>query len=117
MTNEEETPEGYNRDGGGRFGDGNKGGPGRKLGTKVPSMKAALERAILDTLREEGEQPRTILDALAQTALVLAKEGDFKFWKEIMDRIDGPVKQHVETEQTVTIERIATKLDTEEDNQ
>jgi len=106
----------WNRDETGRFGAGNKGGPGRKVGTKVPSMKAALERAILDTLKEEGQEPRTILDALAQTALVLAKEGDFKFWKEIMDRIDGPVKQHVETEQTVTIERIATKPPTEEDD-
>tara|TARA_R110001583_G_scaffold86545_1_gene226033 strand:- start:1137 stop:1487 length:351 start_codon:yes stop_codon:yes gene_type:complete len=114
--NEEHTDPDYNRDNGGRFGPGNKGGPGRKPGTKVPSMKAALERAILDTLREEGEEPRTVLDALAQTALVLAKEGDFKFWKEIMDRIDGPVKQHVETEQTVTIERVATKPPTEEDD-
>ena len=115
---DEQAPDEYNRDEGGRFGPGNKGGPGRKLGTKVPSMKAALERAIIDTLRDEGEDPRSVLDALAQTALHLAREGDFKFWKEIMDRIDGPVTQKVEQDQTIKVERVPTRaLEESEDGE
>tara|TARA_R100000084_G_C4636281_1_gene141169 strand:- start:32 stop:391 length:360 start_codon:yes stop_codon:yes gene_type:complete len=109
MTEQEETPDDWNRDDGGRFGPGNKGGPGRKPGTKVPSLKAALERAIVETLKGEGQEPRSILDALAQTALTMAKDGDFKFWKEIMDRIDGPVTQKVEQDQTIKVERMPTR--------
>ena len=109
MTDELETPDEWKRDDSGRFGPGNKGGPGRKPGTKVPSLKAALERAIMDTLTEEGVEPRSVLDALAQTALAMAKDGDFKFWKEIMDRIDGPVTQKVEQDQTIKVERVPTR--------
>ena len=53
---EEQQPDEWRRDEGGRFGPGNKGGPGRKVGTKIPSLKA-LERAILDTLTDEGLDP------------------------------------------------------------
>jgi hypothetical protein len=40
------------------------------------------------------------------TALRAAQGGDFRFWNAILDRLDGPVKQHIEQEQTVWIERI-----------
>lgn len=95
----------YNRDEAGRFGSGNPGGPGGVTGRKKFSLKAALERAIEETHNEATG--RTILDALAMSALKAAQEGDFRFWKEILDRFDGPIRQQIEQDQTIFIERIS----------
>jgi len=95
----------YKRDEAGRFGSGNKGGPGRPKGSKNFSIKAALDRAIEESFREDDG--RSILDALARTAIKAAADGDFRFWKEIIDRFDGPIRQQIEQDQTVWIERIS----------
>jgi hypothetical protein len=110
MTNEENE---YARDIAGRFGPGNRGGPGRKPGTKVPSLKSAIIRRIEESYREADG--RSLVDALATVALRLAGEGDFRFWKEIIDRLDGPVKQQIEQDSTVFIERLSRRAKTEAD--
>jgi hypothetical protein len=110
MTNDENE---YARDLAGRFGPGNKGGPGRKPGTKVPSLKSAIIRRIEESYREEDG--RSLVDALATVALRLAGEGDFRFWKEIIDRLDGPVKQQIEQDSTVFIERLSRRAKTEDE--
>ena len=102
----------WNRDQGGRFGPGNKGGPGWEKGRPRLSLKVALDRAIRESMREEDG--RSILDALAATAIKAAATGDFRFWKEIIDRLDGPVKQQIEQDQTITIERLARRLSQDE---
>ena len=102
----------WNRQENGTFGPGNKGGPGRAIGSKFPSLKSALLRAIDETKNEETG--RDIVDALAQTALQLAREGDFRFWKEIIDRLDGPIKQQIEQDSTVFIDRVSRKLPEQE---
>lgn len=99
------TSDDWNRDAAGRFGAGNKGGPGWEKGKPRLSLKAALERAIDESKRDEDQ--RTILDALARTALKQAAAGDFRFWKEIIDRFDGPIRQQIEQDQTIFIERVA----------
>ena len=96
------------RDDRGRFGPGNKGGPGRAVGSKYPSLKSAILRAIDETKNEETG--RDIVDALAQTALQAARDGDFRFWKEIIDRLDGPIKQQIEQDSTVFIDRVSRKI-------
>jgi hypothetical protein len=93
------------RDHRGRFVVGNAGGPGRPKGSKGFSIKAALDRAIEESFREDDG--RSILDALARTAIKAAADGDFRFWKEIIDRFDGPIRQQIEQDQTVFIERIS----------
>jgi len=93
------------RDDRGRFSPGNAGGPGRPKGSKGFSIKAALDRAIEESFREDDG--RSILDALARTAIKAAAEGDFRFWKELIDRLDGPIKQQIEQDQTVWIERVS----------
>ena len=110
MTNEENE---YAGDIAGRFGPGNRGGPGRKPGTKVPSLKSAIIRRIEESYREADG--RSLVDALATVALRLAGEGDFRFWKEIIDRLDGPVKQQIEQDSTVFIERLSRRAKTEDD--
>lgn len=103
------------RDESGRFVNGNPGGPGRPKGSKGHSIKAALERAIDESFRElDG---RSILDALAARAIKAAAEGDFRFWKEIIDRFDGPIKQKIEQDQTVYIERLSRRSLSEDDEQ
>jgi len=94
----------FKRDDAGRFGKGNPGGPGRPKGSTGFSIKSALDRAIAESIREEDG--RSILDALARTAIKAAAEGDFRFWKELIDRLDGPIKQQIEQDSTVFIERI-----------
>lgn len=103
----------YRRDDAGRFGKGNQGGPGRPKGSTGFSIKAALDRAIAESIREEDG--RSILDALARTAIKAAAEGDFRFWKELIDRLDGPIKQQIEQDQTVFIERISRQIAEESD--
>jgi len=107
MTDEE------GRDERGRFAPGNPGGPGRPKGSKGFSIKAALDRAIEESFREDDG--RSILDALARTAIKAAAEGDFRFWKELIDRLDGPVKQQIEQDQTVWIERVSRQLKESDD--
>ena len=51
-------------------------------------------RSLQDHLRkliEDPEQGEKLCDALVASAVDRALKGDFKFWKEIMDRIDGKV--------------------------
>lgn len=103
----------YKRDDSGRFGKGNPGGPGRPKGSGGFSIKAALDRAIAESVREEDG--RSILDALARTAIKAAADGDFRFWKELIDRLDGPIKQQIEQDQTVFIERISRQIAEESD--
>ena len=105
--------ESYNRDEAGRFGKGNQGGPGRPKGSTGFSIKAALDRAIAESMREEDG--RSILDALARTAIKAAADGDFRFWKELIDRLDGPIKQQIEQDQIVTIERITRQMEEDAD--
>ena len=103
----------FARDDAGRFALGNKGGPGRPKGSKGFSIKAALDRAIEESFREDDG--RSILDALARTAIEAAADGDFRFWKELIDRLDGPVKQQIEQDQTVFIERISRQMQGDDD--
>ena len=109
----EEADDNYARDSEGKFGPGNKGGPGRKLGTKVPSLKSAIIRRIEESHRDEDG--RSLVDALALVAIRLAGEGDFRFWKEIIDRLDGPVKQQIEQDSTVFIERLSRRAKTDDE--
>lgn len=102
------------RDDRGRFAAGNRGGPGRPKGSRGPSIKAALERAIEESIREEDG--RSIVDALARTAIKAAADGDFRFWKEIIDRFDGPVRQEIEQDSVIRIERVATPKPLEDDD-
>jgi len=107
-----DTPEDYARDGRGRFAEGNRGGPGRPKGSTGPSLKAALLRAIEESMRDDG---RDVLDVLARRIVREAAEGDFRFVKEIWDRLDGPVRQEQTIDQTVVVERVSRRRDAEED--
>ena len=102
------------RDDRGRFAQGNRGGPGRPKGSRGPSIKAALERAIEESIREEDG--RSIVDALARTAIKAAAEGDFRFWKEIIDRFDGPIRQEIEQDQVIRIERVSSPKPQEDED-
>lgn len=105
MSDQEDHDGEIERDPRGRFTQGNRGGPGRPKGSRGPSIKAALDRAIEESVREEDG--RSILDALARTAIKAAADGDFRFWKEIIDRFDGPIRQEIDQDQTIRIERVA----------
>lgn len=105
----------FKRDDAGRFGKGNRGGPGRPVGSKGFSIKAAIERAIEESARDDG---RSVVDALARVAIKAAADGDFRFWKELIDRIDGPITQTIEQDQTIVIERVSrpASADDEQEN-
>ena len=118
MSDEEtKKPDEYKRDARGLFAPGTKAGPGRRKGSTGFSLKRALERAIEKTETEDG---RSVLDALAVAAIKAAQQGDFRFWKEIIDRFDGPIRQQIEQDQTIFIERISRQqrlIEEQEDNQ
>jgi len=73
------------RDGNGRFAPGNCGGPGRKPGT-----------GITDQLRKLlTENNGAVAKELAAMILDAAKEKDFRFMKEVLDRMEGKIPDHV----------------------
>ena len=67
MTDEEEPTRGPN----GQFLPGGPGGPGRPKGSRNFSIKSALDRAIEESFREDGQ---SILDALARRAKPIVKD-------------------------------------------
>lgn len=66
-----------------RFKPGQSGNPkGRPKGT---SITARLRKVV------EEDDAGKVADALVKSAIDAAKTGDFRFWKEIVDRLDGPI--------------------------
>lgn len=69
-----------------RFEPGETGNPaGRPKGTSLTDKL----REIID--RNDGE----VADALVKAAVKAALKGDFRFWQEIMNRVDGKVADRV----------------------
>lgn len=70
-----------------RFKPGESGNPkGRPKGT---SIQAIIRRIVSEN---EGE----IAEALVKTAIKNALKGDYRFWKEILERVDGKVPEALE---------------------
>ncbi len=53
------------------------------------SVMNALKKIVRDNPKAEWEKK------LAEAAMKAAKKGDYRFWKEIVDRLDGPVQQQI----------------------
>jgi|TARA_S200002703_G_C3700820_1_gene215228 hypothetical protein len=102
----------FNRDQRGRFGKGNPGG-GRPPGHHTPSLLAALRRRFQDS---EGADGRSVADDIALEMVQRALNGDAKILTMLWDRLEGPVKQQVENDQVIRIERIDTRPKTTEDD-
>lgn len=102
----------FNRDQGGRFGKGNPGG-GRPAGRHTPSLLAALRRKFQDS---EGDDGRSIADDIALEMVQRALNGDAKILTMLWDRLEGPVKQQVENDQIIRIERVNTRPRPTEDD-
>jgi len=70
-----------------QFKPGESGNPkGRPKGT---SIQAIIRRIVSEN---EGE----IAEALVKSAIKNALKGDYRFWKEILDRVDGKVPEALE---------------------
>jgi hypothetical protein len=57
-------------------------------------------RAILNSADEDGD---TVADKILRAGIEAAENGDFRFWKEILDRIDGPVSSKIEIDKTIPL--------------
>jgi hypothetical protein len=85
-----------------QFKPGQSGNPkGKPKGVK--SLTKALRDAVADgqtiTLKVNGKSVKVgTMDALIQAAVRKAVGGDFNFWKEILNRVDGAVTQGVSLE-------------------
>jgi len=103
----------YKRDDLGRFGQGTKPGPGRPSGIHTPSLMAALRRRFQES--EDGDG-RSIADEIAREMVQRALNGDAKILAMLWDRLEGPVKQQIEQDQIITIERISSKGKADDDD-
>lgn len=74
------------------FMPGQSGNPGGR--PKGRSIVARL-RELID---ESDESSECLARAIAKTGLDMAKAGDFRFWKEVLDRIDGKPPETVQSE-------------------
>jgi len=82
------------RDDKGRFTAGNDSGfqPGNddwKKGLEIRQRKASLTKELLRVLDGDTEEGREIVRSLIHEGIENALSGDFRFWREIWDRIDG----------------------------
>ena len=93
---------------------GQSGNPNNPRKHSKVSLKKSLERILskdfpeikgmqipVDDIRLLIDKPKkkpTNKDIVAAVAVYCAMNGDFRYFKEIMDRIDGPVTQKVEGE-------------------
>ncbi len=76
------------------FMPGQSGNPkGRPRGSGITDRLRAIVEADGGKLRE----------ILVKVGLRAAADGDFRFWKEIYDRLDGPLKQQLDVEQYSTM--------------
>lgn len=76
------------------FKPGQSGNPAGK--PKGSGLTARLKKIV------EAED---VAEALMQAAVKAAKNGDVRFWKEIMDRLEGPVTQKQDQDVTYRIVR------------
>jgi hypothetical protein len=75
------------------------GKPWRKGESGNPSGRPkefGLRHLLVDELEKTDESGVTVAKRLAGMAVALALQGDFRFYKEIADRVDGPIKQIIE---------------------
>ncbi len=56
-----------------------------------PPGRSLVDR--LHAMLDDGPDGERLADALIKTALDRALKGDFRFWREILERIDGKVPQ------------------------
>ena len=77
-----------------RFKPGQSGNPkGRPKGTSITArLKRIMEQ-------DDGN----VAEALAKAATKAALKGDYRFWKEIIDRIDGKVPDKVQSDGEILI--------------
>lgn len=77
-----------------RFQPGNKVGnrfkPGESGNPKGRPLGVSLTRILREKL-EKGKDGEKTAKALIDKAIAMAKKGDFRFFKEIYERIDGKV--------------------------
>ena len=103
MSDDDQQLDDWKRDKSGRFADGTKPGPGRPPGRHTPSLMAALRRRFEES---EGQDGRSIADDIAGEMVQRALNGDAKILAMLWDRLEGPVKQQIENDSIITIERI-----------
>jgi hypothetical protein len=85
-----------------RFKNGNPGGPGRPL---------SLTTIIREVLARPDKRHGTRAEALIALAERRARKGDFRFFKEIIDRNDGKVPDRLANADGSNIELRPLRLD------
>jgi hypothetical protein len=85
-----------------QFKPGHKGGPGRPKGSisLTTKLRKMLALPVRMPGRSKADTNYTYADRMLEMAVAAVSLGDFKFFKEIFERIDGKVPDHVITEST-----------------
>lgn len=76
----------------GRWKPGQSGNPGG-----APKGQVSLVRLLREALKKEDpdDPAQTVADKLIEAGIAYARAGDPTFWKEILNRIDGKVPDHI----------------------
>jgi hypothetical protein len=92
----------WNRDGSGRFGKGNQGGPGASA---LAVKQTKLRIAMLAALQEEDVQE------VVRKLIELAKEGSIAAAKEVLDRAAGKAEAYDLAVRLEQVEKLLARLD------
>lgn len=81
-----------------------------------PKGAVSLTAKLRQALEVEIKPGLTTADLLVKVAIKAASKGDYKFWKEILDRIDGKVPDKIQTDDPIkVIVEYASKNDDDQD--
>ena len=76
-----------------RFKTGNPGGPGRPVGAK--SFLTLFEEAVRKIAKEKNIKEMDVEIDLVIRAIAEARNGNFNFYKDIIDRVHGKPKERI----------------------
>lgn len=78
----------------GKFLPGNPGNGGRPKGAE--NYRTIFERALRRTARLNNLDPDSLYADIVAKGIQKARKGDFRFYKDILDRLHGKAKDHLD---------------------
>lgn len=94
---------------------GQSGNPkGRPVGAR--SYHVLFREAIIKLAELNGKEPSDLELEIIQSGIANARKGDFRFYKDILDRLHGMAKQSIDLKGDLTISQILDGLEIEGQN-
>ena len=83
-----------------QFKAGESGNPeGKKVGTR--NFKTLFNEAIIKIAEETGEAPLDIERDIVTKGAIMARKGDYRFYKDLLDRVHGKAEEKIDVKANI----------------